>query len=196
MINCSCKPNFNLAEKTATKLLLLQNNLSLRIDVKSLEYNKNIIFDTFQNYSNLVGVSLLEFSENGVLNDGCVVDIGHTKLILYDAYNNNQERLNFTLAHEVGHIYLGHQKDGPIEEVEANFFAAQLLMPEIAILELSKRLDTLDYFTLYMLFNVTMPAAQKRIDTISRKCRYNMGYEEQKLLCKFKDEIERVCNLI
>ena len=41
----------------------------------------------------------------------------------------NPARLNFTLAHELGHILLGHREDGTAEEAEANCFAQQLLCP-------------------------------------------------------------------
>lgn len=39
-------------------------------------------------------------------------------------------RLNFTLAHELGHVLLGHQVNGPAEEAEADCFASHLLCPQ------------------------------------------------------------------
>lgn len=39
----------------------------------------------------------------------------------------NPARLNFTLAHELGHILLGHQENAVAEEAEADCFAQQLL---------------------------------------------------------------------
>lgn len=60
--------------------------------------------------------------------------------------NDSRERQNFTIAHEIGHFALGHlTPDKPVfrdtsevftgrvkdwQEVEANRFAAELLMPE------------------------------------------------------------------
>lgn len=43
--------------------------------------------------------------------------------------HGNQRRLRFTLAHELGHIVLGHRLEEDWEEKEADFFASQLLAP-------------------------------------------------------------------
>ena len=42
-------------------------------------------------------------------------------------------RLNFTLAHELGHIVLGHNGESVAEETEANCFAQHLLCSEEAL---------------------------------------------------------------
>jgi Zn-dependent peptidase ImmA (M78 family) len=65
-----------------------------------------------------------------------------TKQILLNPTESNTRR-NFTLAHEIGHIVLKHQKEGQLldarsnitspttsKETDANEFAAELLMPE------------------------------------------------------------------
>lgn len=41
----------------------------------------------------------------------------------------NPARLNFTLAHELGHILLHHQENNAAEDAEANCFARHLLCP-------------------------------------------------------------------
>ena len=45
----------------------------------------------------------------------------------------NPARLNFTLAHELGHIVLHHKETGPAEEAEADCFASHLLCPEAVV---------------------------------------------------------------
>lgn len=60
--------------------------------------------------------------------------------IIIIAYNDKQHphRQRFTVAHEIGHLIIGHTHKGndydpdskDIHEVEANAFAAELLMPE------------------------------------------------------------------
>lgn len=74
---------------------------------------------------------------------------GATTPDLYCRYNNiseSQERQRFTIAHELGHYASGHMTAGQVlfrdttetftgrvydpQEVEANRFAAELLMPE------------------------------------------------------------------
>ncbi len=61
------------------------------------------------------------------------------------AYNKNKPptRQRFTLAHELGHCLLGHGEQGSTldlsskepEEIEANAFAAELLIPRRALAE-------------------------------------------------------------
>jgi Zn-dependent peptidase ImmA (M78 family) len=57
-------------------------------------------------------------------------------------------RQRFTIAHELGHYLLGHGSSNRLnkplsdydrKEADANAFAAQLLMPEIAVREMSAR---------------------------------------------------------
>ena len=45
----------------------------------------------------------------------------------------NPARLNFTLAHELGHIILRHRDNSPDEEAEADLFAECLLCPDPAV---------------------------------------------------------------
>lgn len=52
--------------------------------------------------------------------------------------NHSWYRRRFTLAHEIGHLLLGHtcnknEGDGSHNETEANIFAAELLMPKVLI---------------------------------------------------------------
>ena len=42
-------------------------------------------------------------------------------------------RIRFSLAHELGHIILGHVTDEKEKEIEANYFASNLLSPRMAI---------------------------------------------------------------
>lgn len=51
------------------------------------------------------------------------------------AYNSKKAKtcIRFTLAHELGHVVLGHTKDGDKENKEANCFARNLLCPIPAI---------------------------------------------------------------
>lgn len=68
--------------------------------------------------------------------DGIQTTEGNTTTIAYNK-TKHPHRQRFTVAHEIGHLLLGHTKDDiPIdfdssdpEEIEANKFAAELLMP-------------------------------------------------------------------
>lgn len=50
-------------------------------------------------------------------------------------YNEQKtiNRIRFSLAHELGHIVLGHLSDEKEKEVEANYFASNFLSPRMAI---------------------------------------------------------------
>lgn len=74
-----------------------------------------------------------DFSNN---TDGIQVTEGHQITIGYNR-NQHRHRQRFTVAHEIGHFMLGHTHTGSLvdlksdknAEIEANQFAAELLMP-------------------------------------------------------------------
>ncbi len=51
--------------------------------------------------------------------------------IFFNDYCRTQCRILWSIAHEIGHLYLGHHSLAPsaVEEAEANFFAKYLLAP-------------------------------------------------------------------
>jgi len=66
--------------------------------------------------------------------------------IVGDTNNPNAGRLRFTIAHELGHILMGHEpavdddetlgsRASHPHEVEANYFAAELLVPRALVLD-------------------------------------------------------------
>lgn len=180
------KPDFDKCEKAATRLLLHQKISSLYIDVRSLVFDKNIMFDSIQNYCKLTKTPLSTFINNEVLLDGFTIIKGKLFIIFYNAHQNSA-RLNWTLAHEIGHIYLGHTCDEKIEEIEAHYFAAQLLMPEIVIIDLAIQHHGINAEEISDYFHVSYTAACKRVDTINKKYKHCKDFEEQQLLQKFKN---------
>lgn len=162
-------PDFSIAQNKASELLAYQDSIdSLRINVARLKFHYKIHFDSLQNYCYFTNQSFQQMGFDKTEN-GCVVQLSENEfLILYNA-NHSHERINWTLAHEIGHIYLGHQADGTKEEIEAHFFAAQLLMPEIVLYQLAQELGSIDYIFIYDHCFVSMTAAWKRIRTLNRK---------------------------
>lgn len=182
------KPDFDRCEKVATRLLLKQDIESLYVDVLKLKFEKSIFFNTIQNYCAITGARVLDLP-GGIkaLSDGCTLKKQGTFLVLcnQDALSN-RERLNWTLAHEVGHIYLGHETDGETEEIEAHWFAAQLLMQENVLRDMAHINNGLDVWEVSEYFRVSFTAAQKRIHSLTKKCMWFSGEEEIRLLERYR----------
>ena len=165
--------NFEKCTELAKQLLYKQNLKNRILNIQNLDYGeKTIIFDTIQNYALLTGRPLQDFlsEDKTILKDGCTIIARHNLfLVLYNAEINYWEHLNWTLAHEIGHIYLGHQEDGPAEEIEAHYFAAQLFMPEYSIMMMSKEHGSISANDLIEIFGVSPEAAARRINTMNKR---------------------------
>lgn len=109
-------------------------------------------------------------SKSGTLT---VHDYGNFEIILPNC--TTVERDNFTIAHELGHYFIhGLAMDmnrfrayrGRSErlEWEANWFAAEFLMPEEMIREMKK--SGLDFYRIASILNVSPAAARVRLETI------------------------------
>lgn len=137
------------AIQTANELLCAQRRLSTVFDIERMDFcGKTILFDSIQNYAALTGIpiNILLHDKCSPLRDGIKIHRPETDLylILHNGDMAMDERIRWTRAHELGHIFLKHSKDGDIEELEANMFAAQLLMP---------------WFTIKMMGNIVRPSA-------------------------------------
>lgn len=184
----STKPDFDRSEREATRLLLYQNNInSLSVDVQSLRYDKRIIFDSIQNYCAIVNEDISKFDIKDILQDGCTLIADDVYIVLYNDEVSllSPERLNWTLAHEVGHIYLGHTQNGRKEEIEAHWFAAQLLMPEYVIRHMKQRFGFINIEDLIACFNVSIDAAINRLRSIARKRTRELLPDEEKVLARY-----------
>lgn len=186
------KPNFDIAECLARELRLSQYDNCLSLDIRKMNFSKPIIIDTFQNYSRLTGIPIENLTAREKLNDGYTIVANNIYIILYDEQILYSERLNWTLAHEVGHIYLNHSRDGSIEEVEAHWFAAELLAPEIIIRAIARQRNEigrkLDVFDIQDLFHISYEASMKRVSSINRKCAFS-SYLEKETIMKYQNHI-------
>ncbi len=110
-----------IPEYEAARLLSRQTRLGSGTWVKELSFERKIIFDTFENYRRLCEGAQMPLCE------GCTVRKGDITLVLYN-HGWDVGRINYTLAHEVGHILLGHA-GGADDEARANRFASALTVP-------------------------------------------------------------------
>jgi hypothetical protein len=155
-------------EALALKLLLRQ---SLRgpfalcfLDYRHLLTDGRTTIDTMSAYETRCG-TILPFRP-----DGLTLRQGSRTLILYNDAIENRRRMNFTLAHELGHVYLNHTEETPHTQEEADRFAAALLMPESVIRFLdcqANRLLTPEEMTTY--FGASLTACRRRRAELDRK---------------------------
>ena len=125
-----------LIEEKALSLLLSQRisgefALSF-LDLRRITTCGAAVIDTFSSYERKTGASLPTSAE------GITLKLPGMNLILYDDKITNGGRRNWTIAHELGHVLLGHTELIRLTEREADAFAAELLMPEAVIRYLDK----------------------------------------------------------
>ena len=186
--------DFKKCMQLATQLLSKQQLSSTKIDIMKLTYDKAIVFDSIQNYCIATKTPITKFYKNGKLRDGCTIGDDELYFVLYNE-NLCRNRINWTIAHEIGHIYMRHKHDTDKEEIEAHFFAAQLLMPEYVLIQLYLNLGRLTKNDLTTLFFVSGEAAEKRITTFKNKDFFTMdAVLDIKIWDMMKDDVMKYCD--
>ncbi len=118
-------------EEIALTLLLKQNlageyALSF-FDMRRILTSGKAMIGSISDFENQSGIKFSDRPEGlTLIKDGIT-------FVLFDDGIKNEKRINWTIAHELGHIYLGHKTDGKREQSEADRFAAELLLPEAVI---------------------------------------------------------------
>lgn len=164
------KPDFKKAYVLANDILLISRAISafpfsITKMIKEITDIQCCSFKRAHDY----GIDIEAFgSESAVLTeyDG--------KLIVFYNQLDVDTRIRFSMLHEIGHYLLLHKlktDDKDLyekQEIEANCFAAQLLMPEQTLIELQKRGKRIDVNFLVYAFQVSKEAAIKRTDTLHK----------------------------
>lgn len=141
------KPNYKNAKNMALKVLQEHNVTEIPVNVTSiLKSYKNIKLITYNEMSRMFNLSKKEIIDINASTDGAIQYSGSRNKYLI-AYNENiaiKGRVNWTLAHELGHYILNHHKEtncslleenglspeqNYVVESEANCFARELLAP-------------------------------------------------------------------
>ncbi len=159
------------SELAAVSLLSRQAFRSIydlaHLDVRRLSLPIAVTFDSFASYCEKTKTAREALPPS--LPDGMTVRYGGQYLVLYR--EAPARRLAFTLAHELGHILLGHAGESPTaEEREANAFAASLLCPAAAVgylVHRRERLLTAEELT--AIFPLSHEAAECRLSELAHR---------------------------
>lgn len=184
------KPDFDRAQDTATALLVQQDLRTLHIDVRDFRLPPNIIIDSFQNFCEITGNHISDLNARS-FEGACTIQYEGKNIILYDDGISYEPRKHWGIAHELGHVYLEHTNDDHNSEIEAHFFAAQLVAPEIVLLSMARRQGHLYGWQLPERFNISWEAAEKRVSCIRRRPCYNYGENDKLLEARFAPILDK-----
>ncbi|MDE6155471.1 MAG: ImmA/IrrE family metallo-endopeptidase [Eubacterium sp.] len=142
--------SYKKARDAAWQLIIDMNINELPVKVSSIIRNLGIGLYTYQDNEDTI--KKLGLDKITKTSDGFTLLMSNQYKVFYDSSKSN-ERIRFTLAHELGHIICKHEfqptaesyittrntepsiNDNPIE-TEANMFAARLLAPACVLHEL------------------------------------------------------------
>ncbi len=186
-------PDLKRCEEEAVNLLLSQDLDHFPLSLFNFTFQKNILIDSIQNYCAVTGTDLKNYTGlKGKIKDGVHLYFPSKNLylILYHEKITNRERLYFTLAHELGHIYLGHQKDDPLQEIEANYFASHLLIPEVILSYILTHYQDVTLLELASFFRVSKGAMNRSITRYRKKSYHRQKTPSLLLLKKVRPFID------
>ena len=173
-------PRYEYARKQVIDTLIEYGTNTLPISVKKISNNLpyKILFNTYSHLMKNNGFTYDEICKAYKSEDGAAL-IGYDGYcILYNDIDRSSQRIRFTLAHELGHIVLGHLKfntclcrlsgqEYDILEKEANQFASQLLSPEPLIYDILKESHKINTSQIRDIFDISYKSADcviKRMD--------------------------------
>lgn len=194
------KPNFSLAYSKANEMLAISNVIAgFPFCTKDLvKEQSGIRFCTYKKALDKFGLDVTAFGSESAI----IMKYGAKIIVFYDDAKP-QPHIDFSILHEWGHSVNGHDLgiDDPEQyhryEVETNYFAAQLLMPEQLLRELQKRGVKVTVPFLQQHFGVSKQAAEKRIETLAKtsadwRSRSEQEYDDI-LLYKYASFLDRIC---
>ena len=193
------KPNFSSAYTKANEILVSSSVISIfPFSPKDLVKEKSAIPCRTYAKARSYGVDIEAFGSESAI----IMELGGRRIIFYDE-SKPMPHVKYSILHEFGHDQNGHDL-GTTDpdtyhryEIETNFFAAQLLMPEQVLRELASRGVKIDKRFLMQHFEVSETAAQKRIDTLAKtntewRSRAEKEYDDV-ILWKFSAFMDAIC---
>ena len=189
-----CKANELLVSSSAIEVFpfKVSSLIKEQSDIRLCKYAK-----AFEKY----GIPIKHFgSESAVIMEFCGA------VIIFYNQDEVEYRIRFGIMHEFGHYVLGHKfnlkETDPLyhkQELEANCFAAQVLMPEQLLRICSKRGKTISEDFIMQSFEVSRDAAQKRRGTLASTIYEWHSREETRyddiILEKYSNVLNRIAPL-
>lgn len=195
------KPDFKKAYAIANDVLLMSHTIvTLPADIHGhIKNETEIKLCSYETAMRKYGLDVSFFGSE----DALITEMGGRYILFYKKMID-QHRMKWSIGHESGHYYLGHNLDFKslskeqyrIQEIEADFFAAQILMPDQVIWELVNRGETPNRDNLIRWFDISAKAADKRMETLNKQSEYRDYYlnkhDNESIMLKFSPLIERV----
>ena len=168
----SHEPNFKRVYQCANEILVCSSVIN-EFPFKAKELVKeqaDISFCTYEKAQNKYHQDIRQFGSDSAV----LMEMLGSHIIFYNQ-NEVTYRVRFSIMHEFGHYVLKHKlnltrKDSlyNVQEVEANCFAAQILMPGQLLRECAKRMKTISVDFIMESFGVSPEAAEKRRKTLAK----------------------------
>jgi Zn-dependent peptidase ImmA (M78 family) len=146
----------------AYEIIINQNCNALPLDPLEFKIDSVIIM-SFQDYAAKTGIDINTLTRNGKFVDGYTFSQNGLNVIFYNK-DTYEPRARFTLFHEIGHIVLKHDKQSDKNEAEANFFAAQCIIPNALLKEIINRGYSVTKEMITQTFNVSEQVALNRLN--------------------------------
>lgn len=170
-----------LCKKRAAELLLKQKDLETDFNILFMDHgDKRILIDSIQNYCRMLHINRGKMRVNGRMVSGFQIYDKKKDIysIFYDSSGYSLGHLRWIIAHELGHIYMEH---GDVycdtEEIEANAFARNLLMPEFSVRRIVRDYGITSVENIARIFQVSETAARYRANDL--KWAFSVSEEDQ-----------------
>lgn len=201
--NNAREPNFKRIYQCANELLVASSVIDgFPFKVKALvKEQADIALCAFEKARREYHQDIRQFGSDSAV----LIEMKGAHIIFYNK-DEAPYRVRFSIMHEFGHYLLGHElnldRDDDlygVQEVEANCFAAQVLMPEQLLRVCSSRGKTLSVDFIMRSFDVSREAAQKRRKTLAKTDYEWRSREESKyddiIIEKYADLLNRIAPL-
>lgn len=164
------KPNFKKAVTAANEVLASSsviNGFPFSIE-ELVKKETDLKLCSYERAIKKFGVSPVSLGSN----DAFLSEKYGRFILFYENESIDSHRVKWSITHEFAHFYLGHdlnyQGRYDADEVEANYFSAQILMPDVILDEHMHRGLQLNSKKLMELFDVSNLAAEKRMETLRK----------------------------